>query len=37
VALEPPVSFEADALRNEKVKVLEAIRPIDLNDTISDV
>lgn len=28
VAAEPPSSFEADALRNEKVKVLEAVRPI---------
>jgi glucose-6-phosphate 1-dehydrogenase len=28
VAVEPPESFEADALRNEKVKVLRSIRPI---------
>jgi glucose-6-phosphate 1-dehydrogenase len=28
VAAEPPASFDADALRNEKVKVLEAVRPI---------
>ncbi len=28
VAMEPPVSFRADALRNEKVKVLSAIQPI---------
>ena len=28
VALEPPASFKADAIRNEKVKVLSAIRPI---------
>ncbi|MCA9952392.1 MAG: glucose-6-phosphate dehydrogenase [Anaerolineales bacterium] len=28
VAVEPPASFDADALRNEKVKVLKAIRPI---------
>ncbi|MBC8099190.1 MAG: glucose-6-phosphate dehydrogenase (NADP(+)), partial [Armatimonadetes bacterium] len=28
VALEPPSSFEADALRNEKVKVLRAIRRV---------
>ena len=27
IAMEPPVSFEADAVRNEKAKVLEAIRP----------
>jgi glucose-6-phosphate 1-dehydrogenase len=29
VAMEPPASFEADAIRNEKVKVLSAIRPVD--------
>lgn len=28
VAMEPPVAFEADALRNEKVKVLSALREI---------
>ena len=28
VAMEPPSTFEADALRNEKVKVLEAVRHI---------
>jgi glucose-6-phosphate 1-dehydrogenase len=28
VAMEPPVSFEASALRNEKVKVLSAITPM---------
>src|SRR5574338_262620 len=28
VAMEPPVSFDASALRNEKVKVLSAIRPM---------
>lgn len=28
VAMEPPVSFEATALRNEKVKVLSAIHPM---------
>jgi glucose-6-phosphate 1-dehydrogenase len=27
-AMEPPVAFRAEAVRNEKVKVLEAIRPI---------
>jgi glucose-6-phosphate 1-dehydrogenase len=30
VAMEPPVAFEADAVRDEKVKVLRALRPIDL-------
>jgi glucose-6-phosphate 1-dehydrogenase len=29
VAMEPPASFKADALRNEKVKVLSAIDPIN--------
>ncbi len=28
-AMEPPNSFDADAVRNEKHKVLEAIRPLD--------
>jgi glucose-6-phosphate 1-dehydrogenase len=34
VAMEPPASFNADAVRNEKVKVLSAIRPIPLSDTL---
>lgn len=34
VAMEPPASFDADAVRNEKVKVFQSIRPIDLNDTV---
>jgi len=29
VAMEPPASFNAEALRNEKVKVLNAIQPIN--------
>jgi len=29
VGMEPPVAFEADAVRDEKVKVLRALRPID--------
>ncbi len=29
VAMEPPNSFEAERIRNEKVKVIEAIAPID--------
>ena len=28
VAMEPPVAFDADAVRDEKIKVLRAIRPI---------
>jgi glucose-6-phosphate 1-dehydrogenase len=34
VAMEPPASFSADALRNEKVKVLSAIRPVSINNTV---
>ena len=30
VAMEPPSSLDADAIRDEKVKVLQAIRPVDL-------
>ena len=33
-AMEPPASLQADAIRNEKVKVLSAIRPIRLTDTV---
>lgn len=32
VAMEPPVSFEADELRNKKVDVLRAIRPLERED-----
>lgn len=34
VAMEPPVSFEATALRNEKVKVLSAISPMKENEIL---
>ena len=34
VALEPPVSFEADAMRREKVKVWRSIQPIHLMDSV---
>lgn len=34
VTMEPPSSFNADALRNEKVKVLHSIRPIEFTDTV---
>lgn len=34
VAMEPPSSFGADELRNEKVKVLKAVRPIDVFETV---
>jgi glucose-6-phosphate 1-dehydrogenase len=32
VGMEPPASFSADALRNERVKVLSAVRPITRED-----
>ncbi|MEN8097878.1 MAG: glucose-6-phosphate dehydrogenase [Chloroflexota bacterium] len=35
VAMEPPSSFNADALRNEKVKVLSAIRSIDTESLVA--
>ncbi len=35
VAMEPPASFEADAVRNEKVKVLSAVRPIAFENTVA--
>src|SRR5260370_41624433 len=28
-AMEPPVAFDADAVRDEKIKVLRAIEPVD--------
>ncbi len=34
VAMEPPSRFDADAVRNEKVKVFQSIRPIALEDTV---
>lgn len=34
VAMEPPGAFEADAVRNEKVKVLKAIHPINPSATV---
>jgi glucose-6-phosphate 1-dehydrogenase len=33
-AMEPPYAFDARALRDEKVKVLQALRPIETNDTL---
>lgn len=32
VAIEPPISLSADAIRDEKVKVLQAIRPIKMDE-----
>jgi len=34
VAMEPPASFDASALRNEKVKVLSSIRPMKAEEAI---
>jgi glucose-6-phosphate 1-dehydrogenase len=34
VSMEPPSSLRADAVRNEKVKVLKSLRPISLQDTV---
>jgi glucose-6-phosphate 1-dehydrogenase len=34
VAMEPPVSLDANAIRDEKVKVLEAIRPLQESDVV---
>lgn len=34
VAMEPPASLDADALRNEKAKLLASVRPVDLNNTV---
>jgi glucose-6-phosphate 1-dehydrogenase len=34
IAMEPPASLEADAIRNEKVKLLGSIRPVKLKDTV---
>jgi len=34
IAMEPPASFEADAVRNEKVKLLASVRPISEEDTV---
>lgn len=35
IAMEPPSSISGDSVRNEKVKVLEAIRPMDPEQVIS--
>ncbi|WP_446744944.1 glucose-6-phosphate dehydrogenase [Silvibacterium acidisoli] len=34
VCMEPPISFEADAVRTEKLKVWEAIKPIEIDNTV---
>jgi len=37
VALEPPIAFQADAVRDEKVKVLKSIRRFKTSDVMSKV
>ena len=37
VAMEPPATFEADALRDEKLKVLRAVRPFTRREVMSEV
>jgi glucose-6-phosphate 1-dehydrogenase len=34
IAMEPPASFRAEAVRNEKVKLFQSIRPIALSDAV---
>jgi glucose-6-phosphate 1-dehydrogenase len=36
VAMEPPASISGDSVRNEKVKVLEAIRPMDPEEVLAN-
>jgi glucose-6-phosphate 1-dehydrogenase len=36
IAMEPPTTFEANAVRNEKVKVLDAVRPFFGNDAFTN-
>ena len=35
VAMEPPTSFDATAVRDEKVKVLRALRPVEANEVVT--
>lgn len=37
VAMEPPTSFDADHIRNEKVKLLQSIRPLEISPSKSDI
>jgi glucose-6-phosphate 1-dehydrogenase len=36
IAMEPPISFEADAVRNKKAEVIEAIRPLSPAQALQD-
>jgi glucose-6-phosphate 1-dehydrogenase len=35
-AMEPPVSFAADAVRNEQAKILQAVQPLSPEDVLTD-
>ena len=35
-AMEPPTSFDADAVRSKKAEVIQAIRPLSLDDVLRD-
>jgi glucose-6-phosphate 1-dehydrogenase len=35
IAMEPPASFDADLMRNEKVKLLKSVRSVDIMDTVA--
>ena len=35
VAMEPPASFQARSIRNERVKLLNAVRPINIENTVA--
>ena len=35
-AMEPPISFDADAVRNKKAEVIEAIHPLDAAEALRD-
>jgi glucose-6-phosphate 1-dehydrogenase len=37
IAMEPPSSFEADAVRNETLKVFDSIRPLDADEVAAHV
>jgi len=36
IAMEPPYAFEADALRDEKIKVLKSLRPLKNHDALQN-
>ena len=35
IAMEPPISFEADAVRNEKGKIMRAIKPVEPDEVLN--